>query len=131
MGFLRFLRIFSFIGVALMVGLVMWKDIPFVYIVERALTFNGTYSYAALVILILFVAYPLFFLLTILVMKIKGWHVYWIYGKKELSLWGLFTQNEVRPFWNFLVDEFDKISSPHRFPYSVDYAFIMISAWMA
>ena len=121
MGFLRFLRVVAFIGFAMMIGLVLWKNVPFFGLLTQAMLFNDAHSYAAAAVMILFIAYPVLFVLTILVLKITGWRVYLIFGRGEPSLWELFMQNEVRPFIRFLTDSYTTVPSSYRFPYSVDF----------
>ena len=119
--FLRILRIISFVGFLFVFILVIGFNVPFLEIVKRGIACEGFTGYICLISAIMFISYPVLFLLTILYMKLSGRHVYLIYGKGELSLFGLFRQNELRPFIQFLTDSFNKIRS-ERFPYNVDFA---------
>ena len=123
MKILRFLRILTFIGASIIIGLVMWKNLSFIEIVHSARKMIGIEGKVYTCLFACFIAYPILFILTIIVLKLRGWRVYLIYGKGELSLFGLFVQNELRPFVRFLTDRYKVLPSSQRFPYSVDLGF--------
>lgn len=124
--FLRIIRIISFIGMTMLFILVLVFQIPFLKIWNVAFHPESWTDYYFTVIMICSIAYPIVFLITVLYLKLTGWHVYLIYGKGELSLWGLFRQNELSPFLRFLTARpitFTKSDQYLRFPYSVDYGY--------
>ncbi len=110
MKLLRCLRIITFWGFLLVVGLVLWQNIAFIYLLEQALIFDNIHRCAIGIVLVMFFLYPVFFLVTVAALKAQGRRVYLIYGKNELSLWGLFMQNEFWPVFRYLEDY-------ARFPY--------------
>ena len=123
---LRVSRIVAFIGKVMLFLLVLVFRIPFLKIWSVAFHSESFTDYCFLVIMILSILYPLLFLITILYMKLNGWHVYLIYGKGELSLWGLFWQNELIPFFRFLTASpisYNKPDQHLRFPYNVDFGY--------
>lgn len=124
--FLRIMRILSFIGMIMLYMMVLVFQVPFLKIWNTAFHVGSWTDYYFLVIVICFIAYPLLFLLSVLYLKLKGWRVYLIYGKGELSLWGLFRQNELSPFLRFLTASpitLTKANQHLKFPYSVDFGY--------
>ncbi len=119
---LRALRIIAFIGVLLVFLLVVAFNVPFKTILSRAIVLGDVTGYLCCISIILMIAYPVFFLITVVIMKIQGWHVYLVYGHGELSLLELFLQNEFTPFRRFLFDKFTTIKS-YRFPYNIDFGY--------
>lgn len=118
---LRTLRVISFIGFLFVLVLIIGFKIPFQQIIDRSLGHDGITGYVCAISVILFIAYPVMFLLTLIYMKASGWHIYLFHGKEELSLLELFNQNELRHFVQFLIDHHSQVPS-WRFPYTVDFA---------
>ena len=109
-----------------MLILVVIYQIPFLKLWDIAYNPVKPTDYLFSVIVSCFVAYPILFILTIIYLKAKGFRVYLIYGKGELSLFGLFKQNEFRHFYRFLVDKplTLKLSQDRKFPYYVDNGYV-------
>ena len=119
---LRVLRIIAFIGVLMVFLLVVVYSIPFKSIFSRAIALGDLTGYLCCILILLMFAYPVFFFITVIIMKIQGCHVYLVYGHEELSLLELFWQNEVYPFQSFLFDKFTTIKT-YRFPYNIDFGY--------
>ena len=119
---LRVLRIIAFVGVLMVFLLVVAFNIPFKTVLSRGFALGDLTGYLCCIFVSLMFAYPIFFIITVIVMKIQGWHVYLVYGHGELSLLELFLQNEFHPFRRFLFDKFTTIKS-YRFPYNIDFGY--------
>ena len=123
MKLLRVLRVLSFIGLILVFILVIAFNVPFLNMLTVAISPQSATDIFFSIIIGCFVAYPILFFLTIVVLKIKGWHVYLLHGVGELSLYELFIQNEWLVFWGWLTAT-RMMFAPRRrmkFPYSVDF----------